>query len=83
MSSGVGFNEDYGDPDSDINRMGRSLAMGSSLLEFAATLERVREPGTLQHYVSIDTQVLGTILVRGWPRTRAGCCPGPGSGPSD
>jgi CubicO group peptidase (beta-lactamase class C family) len=64
MSSGVGFNEDYGDPKSDINRMGRSLALGSSLLEFAATLKRVRPPGTLQHYVSIDTQVLGTVLVR-------------------
>jgi len=38
MSSGVGFNEDYGDPDSDVNRMGRAMAMGSSLLEFAATL---------------------------------------------
>jgi CubicO group peptidase (beta-lactamase class C family) len=64
MSSGVGFNEDYGDPKSDINRMGRSLALGSSLLEFAATLKRARPPGTLQHYVSIDTQVLGTVLVR-------------------
>ncbi|MCP5042002.1 MAG: serine hydrolase [bacterium] len=64
MSSGVGFNEDYGDPNSDINRMGRALAFGSSLLEFSATLERAREPGTLQHYVSIDTQVLGTVLVR-------------------
>jgi CubicO group peptidase (beta-lactamase class C family) len=64
MSSGVGFNEDYGDPDSDINRMGRELAMGGTLLEFAATLERERPPGTVQHYVSIDTQVLGTILVR-------------------
>jgi len=64
MSSGVGFDENYGDPDSDINRMGRELAMGGTLLEFAASLERARPPGTLQHYVSIDTQVLGTILVR-------------------
>ena len=71
MSSGVGFNEDYGDPSSDINRMGRAMAMGSSLLEFAATLKRVREPGTLQHYVSIDTQVLGTILVRATGRSLA------------
>jgi CubicO group peptidase (beta-lactamase class C family) len=63
MSSGVGFNEDYGDPFSDINRMGPSMALGS-LLDFAATLERARPPGTLQHYVSVDTQVLGTILVR-------------------
>jgi CubicO group peptidase (beta-lactamase class C family) len=64
MSSGVGFNEDYGDPDSDINRMGRTLAMGTPLLEFVGSLERAREPGTLQHYVSMDTQVLGTILTR-------------------
>ena len=64
MSSGVRFDEDYGDPFSDINRMGRVLAMGTTLLEFATTLTREREPGTLQHYVSIDTQVLGTILVR-------------------
>ena len=63
MSSGVGFNEDYGDPFSDINRMGPTMALGS-LLDFAATLERARPPGTLQHYVSVDTQVLGTILVR-------------------
>jgi CubicO group peptidase (beta-lactamase class C family) len=64
MSSGVGFNEDYGDPNSDINRMGESLAMGDSLLEFSATLKRARPPGTLQHYVSIDSQVLGMVLVR-------------------
>ncbi len=64
MSSGVGFNEDYGDPDSDINRMGEALALGQTLLEFAGTLERVPPPGTMQHYVSIDTQVLGTLLVR-------------------
>ena len=63
MSSGVGFNEDYGDPFSDINRMGPSMAVGS-LLDFAAGLERARPPGTLQHYVSVDTQVLGSILVR-------------------
>jgi len=63
MSSGVGFDEDYGDPLSDINRMGPSMAVGS-LLDFAATLERARPPGTLQHYVSVDTQVLGEILVR-------------------
>ncbi len=63
MSSGVRFDEDYGDPFSDINRMGPSMAVGS-LLDFAASLERERPPGTLQHYVSVDTQVLGHILVR-------------------
>jgi CubicO group peptidase (beta-lactamase class C family) len=71
MSSGVRFDEDYGDPRSDINRMGRALAMGSTLLEFATTLTREREPGTRLHYVSIDTQVLGTILVRATGRSLA------------
>jgi len=63
MSSGVGFNEDYGDPFSDINRMGPTM-MAGSLLGFAGTLERERPSGTVNHYVSVDTQVLGEILVR-------------------
>src|SRR5690606_29118939 len=37
---------------------------GGSLLDFAASLKRERPPGTRQHYVSVDTQVLGHILVR-------------------
>ncbi len=70
MSSGVRFNEDYGDPFSDINRMGPSMTSGS-LLDFAATLESERESGTVQHYVSVDTQVLGEILVRATGRPLA------------
>ncbi|WJG10173.1 serine hydrolase [Aliiglaciecola sp. LCG003] len=64
MSSGVRFNEDYGDFFSDINRFSRAVAFGTSLDEFAASLEREREPGTYNHYVSIDTQVLGMVLTR-------------------
>lgn len=64
MSSGVGFNEDYGDFNSDINKFGRAFAMGSSLESFALELKREREPGTYNHYVSIDTQVLGILLVK-------------------
>ncbi len=63
MSSGVRFNEDYGDPFSDINRMGPAMAAGS-LLDFAATLETEQPSGTVLHYVSVDTQVLGEMLVR-------------------
>ena len=69
MSSGVRFDEDYGDFDSDINRFGRVLALGGSLDEFATSLEREVEPGTRNHYVSIDTQVLGTLLVRATGRS--------------
>ncbi len=64
MSSGAKFNEDYGDYDSDINKFGRILALGGSLDDFSASLDREVEPGSRHHYVSIDTQVLGMLLVR-------------------
>ena len=63
MSSGAAWDETYGDPDSDINRFGRILAIGGSLNEFATTLAREREPGTFNQYNSPDTQVLGWLLV--------------------
>ena len=62
MSSGVEFNEDYADPNSDINKFGRAVAKGSSFRDFAKTLKQSKEPGTYHHYVSIDTQVLGFLL---------------------
>lgn len=62
MSSGVAFNEDYADLNSDINRFGRILALGGSFDKFAASLENDVKPGTRRLYVSIDTQVLGMIL---------------------
>lgn len=62
MSSGVVFDEDYLDFWSDINRMGRVLALGGSMDEFAAALEeRDAEPGAAWRYVSIDTHVLGMV----------------------
>jgi len=69
MSTGVGFNEDYGDFNSDINRWGRGFALGDSQDEFAATLERELEPGTVNHYVSINTHVLGMLLTKATGRT--------------
>ena len=62
MSSGVKFNEDYKDFFSDINRMGRLLALGGSFDEFAASLVTEREQGVYLHYVSIDTHALGMVL---------------------
>jgi CubicO group peptidase (beta-lactamase class C family) len=69
MSSGVGFNEDYGDFNSDINRFGRAFALGSSFEEFALSMKREREPGTYCHYVSIDTQVIGMLIAKVTGRT--------------
>ena len=62
MSSGVYFNEDYGDFNSDINRFGRVMALGGSFDDFAASLVNERVQGTYMHYVSIDTHVLGMVL---------------------
>jgi len=62
MSSGVYFNEDYGDFNSDINRFGRVMALGGSFDDFAASLVNERVQGTYLHYVSIDTHVLGMVL---------------------
>lgn len=63
MSSGVAFTEDYLDFWSDINRMGRVLALGQSMDGFAAGLkDRAEKPGSRFHYVSIDTHVLGMII---------------------
>ena len=64
MSSGAGWDENYDDPASDINRMGRIFALGGSMDEFVPTLERAREPGTYNRYNSMDTQALGMLLVR-------------------
>lgn len=63
MSSGVDFNEDYLDPKSDINRMGRALALGKSMDRFAEALRKKRDvPGAHWHYVSIDTHVVGMVI---------------------
>ncbi|MEM6803387.1 MAG: serine hydrolase [Bacteroidota bacterium] len=64
MATGVKFNEDYADPESDINRWFRAFALGESQDEFAATLVNEKEPGTINHYVSINTHVLGMIIVK-------------------
>ena len=63
MSSGVTFDEDYLDFNSDINRMGRVLAMGGTMDGFAAGItETFVEPGKQFQYVSIDTHVLGMVI---------------------
>ena len=63
MSSGIRFDETYGDLNSDINRMGHAFAAGTPLIEFISTLENERPPGTYHHYVSMDTQVLAQVLM--------------------
>lgn len=71
MSSGVKFNEDYGDPKSDIQRWFKTFALGESQDAFAATMVNEKKPGTYNHYVSINTHVLGMILKRTTDKTIA------------
>ncbi|MEO1675040.1 MAG: serine hydrolase [Pseudomonadota bacterium] len=63
MSSGVRWDEDYSAFNSDINRLGRIIALGGSLDHFLTTIEPDRPAGTFNRYNSADTQVLGRLLV--------------------
>ncbi|WP_170444494.1 serine hydrolase domain-containing protein [Ruegeria arenilitoris] len=63
MASGVTFDEDYLDPKSDINRMGRVVALGGELDDFAASLkDSFAASGETWQYVSIDTHVIGMVI---------------------
>ncbi|SFR33814.1 hypothetical protein SAMN04488005_0555 [Yoonia tamlensis] len=71
MSSGLQFDEDYLAFFSDINRMGRVLALGGSMDVFAQKQKAsAAAPGARMEYVSIDTHVLG-MVIRG--ATGRGC----------
>jgi len=69
MSSGVSWDEDYSNKNSDINRFGRTLALGGSFESFVKTLSREREQGTYNRYNSSDTQVLGMIISKATGKT--------------
>ncbi|MEM8838239.1 MAG: serine hydrolase [Pseudomonadota bacterium] len=62
MSSGVAFDEDYDNPMSDVNRLFFSLAAGTPLEDMLTALEREREPGTYNNYISSDSIALGLVL---------------------
>ncbi|WP_108835872.1 serine hydrolase [Tateyamaria sp. Alg231-49] len=63
MSSGITFDEDYLAYHSDINKMGRILALGGTMDGFAKGLhDTFAAPGETWQYTSIDTHVLGMVL---------------------
>lgn len=63
MSTGVTFDEDYLAFWSDVNRMGRVLALGGSMDAFtAARSDRFAPAGETWEYCSIDTHVLGMVI---------------------
>ena len=64
MSSGASWDENYSDPESDINRWAKIFSLGGSFDEFIQTLSNDFEPGTRNHYNSMDTQALGMLVNR-------------------
>ncbi len=64
MSSGVHFNEDYASWTSDISVMfAKSFVLGSPINAYARSLHSERRSGEAFNYISVDTQVLGMLLV--------------------
>ena len=61
MSSGVRWNEDYEDLNSDIVQSVVAILLGSQD-EFTREVPRELEPGTYNRYSSIDTHVVGWVL---------------------
>lgn len=63
MSSGIRFVEDIDRFGSDLNRLGRWVALGRPLAEFGLRLGREYEPGSYHRYASFDTQVLALTVM--------------------
>ncbi|EEA94725.1 serine hydrolase [Pseudovibrio sp. JE062] len=61
MSSGVRWNENYADLNSDIVQSVVAILLGSQD-EFTKDVPRELEPGTYNRYSSIDTHVVGWVL---------------------
>ena len=63
MSSGVDFDEGYDSTFADVNMIfARSMALGEPMLDYYADLERIREPGTYNDYISSDSGVLAATV---------------------
>jgi CubicO group peptidase (beta-lactamase class C family) len=64
MSSGVKWREVYSDKDSDVNHYSKSLAdkVPGGVLALMKSLPKETEPGTVFHYNSGDTYLLGALI---------------------
>ena len=60
MASGIKWNEDYGDPESDVAKAGG--ANGLTLLNYLSELERSAAPGDRFNYNTAETNLAGEIL---------------------
>lgn len=61
MSSGVRWDENYADENSDVARLER-IHSEEALLEYLSRLPRVAEPGTRFNYNTAETNLAGAVL---------------------
>ena len=70
MSSGTSYSEVYDDPASDIARFAGIVARGrGGLYDFARSFKAAHKPGTVFHYATADTEVLGALVARATGRS--------------
>lgn len=63
MASGVAWNEDYTDPESDVARL-ESITGAEELVAYMAALPRAAAPGTVFTYSTGETNLAGVLLSR-------------------
>ena len=74
MSSGIAWNEDYADPESDIGRIYNTPSDDPAvnpILSYLANLEQQHSPGTLFNYNTGETDLVGFVLSRATGRSLA------------
>jgi len=66
MTSGVRWNEDYADPESDVAKFNlvKSKDGDNPVLTYMATLEREAEPGTRWQYNTGETNLIGVLVAK-------------------
>ena len=64
MTSGVGWNEDYGDPNSDVARYDAHKAEPGldATVSYMRTLKRAHTPGAVWNYSTGETNLVGVLL---------------------
>ena len=60
MSSGIAWNEDYADPESDVSVAG--TLQGVALTDYLSKLPQKHKPGTVFNYNTAESNLLGEVL---------------------
>ena len=60
MSSGIAWNENYADPDSDVAKAG--TFQGTQLTDYLGNLPQKHKPGTVFNYNTAESNLLGEVL---------------------